>query len=133
MKTAAGFTLVEVLIAMAMLSFGLLALAGMQVAAIRVNSASNRLTEVTTLMQDKVEELMSLPFTHASLVDTTPVGTRQCYTEPAPPQGYTLEWCVDDNAAGTGKTVNLKAKWYKGKTERFFNLSFSRTIFQSTS
>jgi hypothetical protein len=115
---------------MAILSFGLLSLAGMQVAAIRVNSAANRLTEVTTLMQDKVEDLMSLPFTHDSLVDTTPVGKHQCYTEPAPPKGYTLEWCVDNNAAGTSKTVDLEAKWYKGKTERSFKLSFSRTVFQ---
>jgi prepilin-type N-terminal cleavage/methylation domain-containing protein len=133
MKTEAGFTLIEVLIAMAILSFGMLSLSGMQVVSIRVNMASNRLTEAATLMQDKIEELMSLPFTHASLADTTPVGTCQSYTESAPPKGYTLVWCVDDDDTGTRKTVNVTATWYNGKQAKSLPLSFSRTTFQSTS
>lgn len=129
MKSAAGFTLIEILIAMFILSFGLLSLAKMQVVAIRVNTASGHLTRGTTLVQDKIEELMALPFTHADLNDTTPVNSFQCYNEPTPPKGYTLNWCVDNNAAGTIKTVNVTAAWYEGKYPKSFISSFVRTSF----
>jgi type IV pilus modification protein PilV len=130
MKTDAGFTLIEVLIALGILSFGLLSLAAMQVVAVRVNSSAKILTEATTLVQDKIEQLMTLPFTDASLTDTTPVGVYQSHTEPAPPQGYTLEWQVDDDATGTRKTVKVMATWYKGKKLQSVPMWFSRTTFQ---
>jgi type IV pilus assembly protein PilV len=125
-----GFTLIEVLIAMALLSFGLLSVASMQVVAIRVNTSSQRLTLATTLVQDKVEELMALPFTHADLVDTTPVETFQSYTTTNSPPGYTLTWQVDVNAAGDGKTVIVTAGWMKYGKLKEFVLSFTKTVFQ---
>lgn len=113
MKTEAGFTVIEVLIAIVILSFGLLALANMQVLAIQVNSAANRLSRGTTLVQDKIEELMTLPYTHTDLADSTPVNTCQTHSE-NPLPGYTLTWCVDTNAINTSKTVNITATWQNG-------------------
>lgn len=127
MKTEAGFTLIEVLIAMAILSFGLLSLASMQVVAIQVNSGGNRLTQGTTLVQDKIEELMALPFDHDDLKDDTPVDDSQKHTEPNPPPGYTLEWQVNTNATGNSKTVTVTATW---EPQKSFALSFVRNIFQ---
>jgi type IV pilus assembly protein PilV len=134
MRTEAGFTLIEVLIAMAILSFGLLSLASMQVVAIQVNSAGSRLTRGTTLVQDKIEELIALPFGHADLGDPTPVGTCQPHTEANPPPGYTLNWCVDNSADATAKTVTVTATWQRGNdghslSQRSFALSFVRSIF----
>ena len=125
-----GFTIIEVLIAMALLSFGLISVASMQAVAIRVNTSSQRLALATTLVQDKVEELMALPFTHVSLADTTPVDTFQSYTATNPPPGYTLTWQVDVNAAGDSKTVTVIGRWIKYGEPKEFALSFTKTVFQ---
>ena len=130
MKNAAGFTLMEVLIAMVILSFGLIAVASMQVVAIQINSAANKLTQATTMLQDKVEALLALPFTHADLSDDTEVGTCQLHTETNPAPGYTMTWCVDLDVTGTGKTVDLTATWNGPGGIKSFSLAVVRTVFQ---
>ena len=125
-----GFTLIEVLIAMALFSFGILSVASMQVVAIQVNASSQRLNRASTLVQDKIEELMALPFTHASLNDTTPVGSCTSYTETNPGSGYTLGWCVDASDDGDSKTATVTTTWNPHGTPKMFTLSFTRTIFQ---
>jgi len=52
-----GFTLVEVLIAIVVLSVALLALAGLQIVSIRSNSFGNHMTEAVTLAKDVMEEM----------------------------------------------------------------------------
>ena len=130
MHREAGFSLIEVLIAIVILSFGLIALAGMQVVAIQVNTAASQLTRATTLVQDKVEELLALPFGHPDLSDTTPVGTCQSHHEAQPPEGYQLTWCVDTDANSTTKTVDVTTTWNSSGDAKSFSLSFIRTIFQ---
>lgn len=51
-----GFSLVELLVSLTILSFGLLAVAQMQILAIKGNTDSGRLTEATNFLQDKLEE-----------------------------------------------------------------------------
>lgn len=65
-----GFTLLEILIAITILSIGLLALAGMTVYVIRSNAVGNKITEATVQAQDKLEELRNLSYTDAQLDDT---------------------------------------------------------------
>lgn len=55
-----GFSLVEVLVAILLLTVALLALARMQTQAVASNNFGNQLTEATFLAQDKVEELRLL-------------------------------------------------------------------------
>ncbi|MCG6981022.1 MAG: type IV pilus modification protein PilV [Deltaproteobacteria bacterium] len=55
-----GFTLVEVLVAILLLTVGLLALAKMQTGAVASNAFGNQLTQATFLAQDKLEELRLL-------------------------------------------------------------------------
>lgn len=52
-----GFTLIEVLITMIILSISLLALAGLMATTTRNNSYGNHVTEAATLAQDKLEEI----------------------------------------------------------------------------
>jgi type IV pilus modification protein PilV len=125
-----GFTLIEVLVAMALLSFGLLAIASMQVVAIQVNASAQRLNRGTTLVQDKIEELLALPFTHASLNDATPVDSCTEYTEANPEPGYALRWCVDTSADGNSKNIRVQADWTQNKDPKQFWLWFTKTIFQ---
>jgi type IV pilus assembly protein PilV len=56
-----GFSLIEVLIALMIFTFGLLSIAGLQVSAINFDSAANQRTAITMLAQGIMEEIMSYP------------------------------------------------------------------------
>ena len=58
-STARGFTLIEALIALLVLSFGMLAIAGFQVTLTRNSDLAKQRTEATRLAQQKVESLRS--------------------------------------------------------------------------
>jgi len=73
LKKESGFTLIEVLIGLFIIMVGLLAHAAFTVTVIRENNNSGNYTEASALAQDKLEELINLPFTnnttHAFLKD----------------------------------------------------------------
>jgi len=55
-----GFTLIEVMVALTLLAIGLLALAGMQVTAIRTNASASEITARVALAEGIMEEILSL-------------------------------------------------------------------------
>jgi len=71
-----GLTILEVLIAITILAFGLLAIATMQTSSIKGNSLAIGITEGITLAQDKAEELSRLAYDDALLADRTDDGGR---------------------------------------------------------
>lgn len=72
-----GFTLIEVMIAMLVLSIGILGVAIMQVTAIKGNSFSIGLTEAATFAENKMEELAVLAYDDVDLDDDDGDGTNQ--------------------------------------------------------
>jgi len=62
-----GFTLIEVLIGLIVLSVGLLAIAGMQITAVRGNFFSHYLTQASYVGQDRLELLNNMPVDSAEL------------------------------------------------------------------
>ena len=67
-----GFTLIEVLIAIVILSVGLLGMASLTVGIIKGNKFSNDLSTATTLAQDKMEFIRSTASTdYASVASET--------------------------------------------------------------
>jgi len=62
-----GFTLVEVLAAVVVFAFGVLALYRLQSAGVQSNTFSNDLTQAITLAQDRMELLMSLPYNNSDV------------------------------------------------------------------
>ena len=115
---SAGFTLIEVLIAMAILSIGLLAIATQQITATRSNTVSNKLTEGTTVTQDKLEELISLKYDDANLQDIKGDGCAGLnkrlgnadYTED-PGTGYKISWNVCVDATSGLKRITVISQW----------------------
>jgi len=64
-----GFTLIEVLIAIAVLSIGILAVGTMQIASMKGNAHANNLTIATTHAQKLIEKMNALPFDDPLLDD----------------------------------------------------------------
>jgi type IV pilus assembly protein PilV len=62
-----GYTLIEILIAMAVFAVGILAIFSMQITATSSNALARGLTENYTAAMDKVEELLALPYDDADL------------------------------------------------------------------
>jgi prepilin-type N-terminal cleavage/methylation domain-containing protein len=124
-----GFSLIEVMISIMVLSFGLLGVAAMQVTSIKVNTIANQITSASTILQDKVETLMSLPLGHPDLTDATDVGLCEQHVDPNPPAGYAIAWCVDNDPNGDEKTIDLSATWQVSDNQKTFTLSFVRSKF----
>lgn len=82
-KNEKGLTLIEILIAVTILSVGLLAVASMQGTALRGDSFAYIRTEASTLAQDKLESLMADPFVTGSSNGTDPHGR------------YSIDWKID--------------------------------------
>jgi type IV pilus assembly protein PilV len=110
-----GFTLIEVLIAVTIFAVGLLAIAALQTSAIRMNSTGNRLTELSTLGIDKLEELTGLEYGDTQL---DPAGNP--HTESA--DGYTVSWNIAQDFLTTNtKSITLTVTG-KGKTLQFVSI-----------
>ena len=99
-----GFTLIEVLIAMAIFAVGILALAGLQVTYIGGNASAQMQTGATALGAQVIEHLKSLPFDAAEL---DPTGNP--HQPPAGGSGpYDVRWTVADNApVNNAKTLDV--------------------------
>ncbi len=72
-----GFSLLEVMVAITLLTFGILAVASMQVSAIKGNALSRDLTKASSLARGKVEELMLAGYNDPAVADADGDGTNQ--------------------------------------------------------
>ncbi len=86
-----GFTLIEVLIAVAIFAIGILAIAGLQIRSINMNAAARMQSEATTVAVDIMERLMSLPYEHPQLDESSGVQQSQVGV-------YTAFWQITDEA-----------------------------------
>ena len=118
-----GFTLIEVLIAITIFAVGLLAVAAMQTSAITVNSTAGQITTRMTWAQDKLEELMALPYTDPLLEDlgnppsgTDSAGNLHQETISDGSDNYIISWAVTDDILITGTKLITVTVTGKGKT-----------------
>lgn len=72
-----GFTLIEVVIALAILAIGILAMFSMQTMGIKGNTTANHISTGSTWAADRLELLMALPYDDDDLNDTDLDGTDQ--------------------------------------------------------
>ena len=104
-----GFTLIEVLVAMVILSIGLLGTAALITGIIRGNQVSNRMTAATTLAQDKMENIKSVSYSDA---ESEPRAFL-----PSPYEQYERQVFVKNNYPDNDmKTVTVTVYWGSGKS-----------------
>jgi prepilin-type N-terminal cleavage/methylation domain-containing protein len=106
-----GFSLIEVLIAMAIFAIGILAVGSMQISAINNNASARMRAEATVLASEKAEELMSLPNYDDPLLDT------DTHSESSPNNIYCIVWTAGmDSPIAGAKTINLSVRWTDSET-----------------
>ena len=62
MENHAGFTLLELLIALVVLAFGLMGVSGMILSSVKGNAFGNKVMQATSMAQDKIEELRNTDY-----------------------------------------------------------------------
>jgi len=116
-----GFTLIEVMMALFMMTIALLGLVSVTVAVIQGTDFSKRMTTATTLAKDKMEEIKRLSFNAiASGTDYRNAngteGTTGAY--------FTRVVTVSANTPSTDmKTVEVKVTWNWGKKQHEVKLN----------
>lgn len=104
-----GFSLIEMLAAVTVLAVGLLALAGLQMTAIRTNSHAANLTEATAIAQAAVERIQALdgdrPWLQAELVAAEPADLADLVT--GTPYVLTVNTDVDFNGVDNITKIDL--------------------------
>jgi type IV pilus assembly protein PilV len=99
-----GFTLLEVMITLVILSVSLLALAGLMVTTTRNTASGGHMTEAVTLGQDKLEEFRATSW-EALLPTSTGLDQRPGCTGIQ----YTRTWDIAQN--GNYKTISVAINW----------------------
>ena len=93
-----GFTILEVMFAISILAVGLMAVFSAQSRSIRGNTDANRQTEAMTLAQDRMEELLAVPYEDLDAAGS-PVTA---------PGGYEVKWTVTPYAADNYKLIAVE-------------------------
>jgi len=117
-----GFSLIEVIMAISILSIGILGVASMQTSALQGNSFANRITDSTNWGQDKMEELLACSYTDPDL-DTA----SNPHEDPDPPSGYTITWNVTDGPITNTKEITVTVR-QQGKTTSLLTCIKSQLI-----
>lgn len=131
-----GFTLLEVLIAVAILTFGILAVASMQGSAIRGNSRAWDVTEAANSAMDRIEKLMLADYdTDPGLADTDADGIAGLNDDTAITADlsdtshpvYDLFWNIAVNQPRINtKTVRIIVKWSVRGVAKDLSIDFIR-------
>jgi type IV pilus assembly protein PilV len=112
-----GFTLIEVLIAMAIFSIGILAVASMQLWNVKNNTTGNITTLATLLARDQMEQLKNV-------ADVTTLASGTDPNNPVDENGnaggiFTRSWVVTNPLGGSAtRQIQVTVSWTKGGPNR---------------
>jgi len=122
-RNSSGFTLVEILVSITILSIGILAVSQMTVMGLRVNTVVNQQMYARVVMSRVFEDLHNLPSNDAWLfdtdgtnnlddIDTSNADHYQTITDTTAMYSYLSIWNVADNIPETDiKTVRIHILW----------------------
>jgi type IV pilus assembly protein PilV len=102
-----GFTLLEIMIALVVLSVSLVALAGLQISAIRGNAFSKRMTTAVSIANEKMEQLKNSSY--ANILSESSIQVNQSN------MNFTRQVTATNNSPlPNTKTVNVTVTWSQG-------------------
>jgi type IV pilus assembly protein PilV len=102
-----GFTLIEIMITLVILSIGLTALAGLQVSAIKGNTFSKRMTAAVSVANQKLEQLKDTDYANILSESSTQITQSN--------MRFTRQVTVTNNSPlANTKTVNVTVTWSDG-------------------
>ena len=117
LRNTKGFTLLEALITIVIVSIGMLGVASLQIMAIKGGSFGQHTTVASTLAQNKMEHLRQVTF------DTVASGN-DTYLDQVNGVTYTRQWIVQNDAPQPGmKTVEVRITWTGPQTNRSIAVS----------
>ena len=105
--TDRGYSLIEVLVAMAIFSVGVLAVATMILSTTENTTGGNLLTQATMLARDKIEELKRIKDV-AALAD----GVEDNIDDSGNPGGiYRREWDISNGPTADSRKIEVTVSW----------------------
>ena len=128
---AQGFTLIEIMIAMAIAGFGMLALAAMQLQALRFGSSGKHVSQAAVIARGKMEEFQRLPWASVAVTGwTAPVakyGEVKSEGGTVNEEAYGLSWRVADLIANRTRSIDVQVTWSEpNRPNRAYTLSSVR-------
>ena len=106
-----GFTIIEVLIALAIFAIGILGLAKLQLASVSDNTSSRKYSEASTWGVSQIESIMGISYDDPALAD----GTTNSVTH----EIYTVNWTVTDaDPVPNVKKISMVVTWDNNKSFR---------------
>jgi len=117
-EAASGFTLLEVVIALGILAFGLLGLAALQIQALGQGREGRHVSRAAAVAQDRMEDLQRLDFNSADMDPTGGWQLVRTVTEDVnsgagvqTEMTYQVEERIADLVAGATKSVDVRVTW----------------------
>ena len=107
----AGFSLVELMIAIAIFAIGVMAVGSLQISAIDGNGGARKLSDELVLAESLLEELMAKPYDDDDLKDSTVAATYPHTRVGGPSNVYTMTWNIvlrDLNGDGTNDAKRIE-------------------------
>ena len=111
-----GFTLIEVMIALVIFSFGILGLYAMQISSVNGNAAARKRTEAVSWAANQMEILLETPYAS--------IGNNQIT------QGiYTIQWTapeidINNDGSNDAKNIQINVTWSDSRGPKNTTVSF---------
>lgn len=132
-----GFTLIEVVVAIGLLTIGILAAGTMQISALRGNAQARQLTQAATWGQDQLETLMGKSYNGDDMRDTnnngvnglddTDVGANTADGGPVVNGVFTVFWNIADDYPLFGcKTIRVHVRRNEQGITKTISMDFTR-------
>lgn len=119
-----GFSLIEVMVAMLVLGFGLLTIASAQIYAVKGGQFARHRTQAVSIAQSQMEQLKSMRWTQIAPTGWT-AGVNIATAVEAPTnqieQNYTVQWRIADVLANQTRNLDVRVAWTEsnGNTKNY--------------